>query len=421
MMVRLLTTTLLALAGVHLPAQEPKLIGYPQKDALSPFRNPTDVYAPPDEAYRLLRIMQTLADAQGAPKQFGTDGRETIDDKRWRQAHAELMQKGLDAGYLAQIMRLNRNAADRATAFYAAFHVPNVDHVFELIAHIPGEPERRTREQAMPRAIEFLRANLRQRFGDLSQEQRDELVNAMPKPGSPEAKQKGLARAPHEKDWLHSLTLVPFLQLLDLDEAIDQAQALWFVKEAVTVRPDLGLMWLEPSLPRVKQLLLSSSPKVKEQAIGLVQAIGPKDLKAPPTEATALLDWANTACKELFPPIRNLNDTIVQIQPSPERDALVDAAIAAVETSAIGDAWSGPAKDGRTMRGFRLLTMPKELAPLAIPAQAIVTSVNGVAVIDAKSLLSTVTQQLQALRHPRKLFVEYLVNGEQRAIEYRLL
>ena len=81
MMVRLLTTTLLALAGVHLPAQEPKLIGYPQKDALSPFRNPTDVYAPPDEAYRLLRIMQTLADAQGAPKQFGTDGRETISGK----------------------------------------------------------------------------------------------------------------------------------------------------------------------------------------------------------------------------------------------------------------------------------------------------------------------------------------------------
>lgn len=421
MMVRLLTTSLLAMVGLHLAAQEPKHVAYPQKDALSPFRNPTDVYAPPDEVYRLLRTMQGIADAPGALKQFGADGRETIDDKRWRQARTELMQKGLDAGYLAQIMRLNRNAADRATAFYGAFHVANVDHVFELIAHIPGEPERRTRELAMPRAIEFLRANLRQRFGDLTKEQRDILVQALPKPGSPEAKQKGMSRGPEDRDWLHSLTLVPFLQMLDLDDPIDQAQALWFVKEAVTVRLDLGLLWLEPSLPRVKQLLLSSSPKVKEQAVGLVQAIGPKDLAAPPEEPAALLDWADTAIKELFPPIRNLNDTIVQIQPSPERDALVKAAVSAVETSAIGDAWSGPAKDGRTVHGFRVLTMPKELASLAIPSQAVVTSVNGVAVTDAKSLLSTVTQQLQTLRHPRKLFVEYLVNGEMRAIEYRLL
>jgi hypothetical protein len=422
MMVRLpFVPGLLACLCGLLEAQEPKSIGYPQKDALSPFRNPTDVYAPPDEVYRLLRVMQTIAEAPGALKKFDADGRETIADKRWQQARAELAHKGLDAGYLAQIMRLNRNAVDRATAFYGAFYCANVDHVFELIAHIPGEPERRTRELAMPRAIEFLRANLKRRFGDLSKEGQEALAAALPKPGSPEAKAKGLGRAPTAQDYLHSLTLVPFLQLLDVDTAIDQAQALWFLKETFAIRPDLALLWLEPSLPRVRQLLLSPAADVQQQAIGLVQAIGPKDLKAPPAEPEALLEWADLAAKSLFPPIRNLNDTIVQMHPSPERDALAQAARAAVATSAIGDPFTGERKDGTKYRGFRILTVPKELAALAIPPLAVVTTVNGVAVIDAKTLLATVTDQLQQLRHPRRLLVEYVFQGEPRAIEYRLL
>jgi len=424
-MVRLLPTRLLpaavAVLTATLAAQEPKFVGYPQRDALSPFRNPSDVYAPPDEVYRLLRIMQTIADAPGALKKFGADGRETIDDKRWQQAAAELKTKQLDAGYLAQIMRLNRNAADRATAFYGAFHCANVDHVFELIAHIPGEPERRTRELAMPRAVEFVRAHARRRFGDLGKDQQDALVQSLPKPGSPEAKQKGLSRAPTERDYLHTLVVVPFLQMLDLDAAIDQAQALWFLKEAFTVRPDLALLWLEPSLPRVKQLLLSTDAPVREQAIGLLQVVGPKELPAPPADAQALLDWADTAAKELFPPIRNLNDTIVQMHPSPERDALAGAAVAAVQTSAIGDAYLGTRKDGSRFRGFRVLTLPKELEPLAIPKLAVVTSVNGIGVHDATSLLATVREQLRTLPHPRRLFVEYVVDGEGRAIEYRVL
>lgn len=422
MTVRLLSIVAAAAAlAVAGSAQEQKVVGYPQKDALSPFRNPTDIYAPPDEVYRLLRAMQSLADAPGAVKSFDADGREVVDDKRWVEARAQLLRKGLDAGYLASIMRLNRDAADRATAFYGAFHVLDVDLVFELIAHIPGEPERRTREQAMPRAIAFLRANLGRRLADLSPERREALLKALPEVGSPMARARGLHRAPTDTDFLHSITLVPFLQLLDVDSAIDQAQALWFLKEVFTIRSEAALLWLEPSLPRLKQLLLAKDAKVREQAIGLFQAIGPKDLREPPTAEDQLVPWAEEAAKALFPPIRNLNDAVVQLHPSPERDKVAAAGVAALQNASIGDPYFGQRKDGTRFRGMRVVTVPDDLKPLAIPADAIVTTVNGIGVTDAKSLLDAVKSELQRLGHPRKLLVEYVFAGENRAVEYRVM
>jgi hypothetical protein len=423
MTVRLLPIVLAAAIGSFgaAAAQDAKHIAYPTKDALSPFRNPTDAYAPPDEVYRLLRAMQSLADEPGAVKKFDAEGREVVDDKRWREARTELLRIGVDAGYLAQIMRLNRNVADRATAFYGAFHVVDVDLVFELIAHIPGEPERRTRELAMPRAIGFLRAHLGRRLGELSPERKEAMLKALPPLGSPMAKQRGLFRTPVDDDYLHSIPLVPFLQLLDVDAEIDQAQALWFLKEVFTIRQDAALLWLEPSLPRIRQLLLSKSAQVREQAIGLLQAIGPKDLRQPPTREDELVAWADEAAKALFPPIRNLNDTIVQLHPSPERDQIAAAAVAAFENASIGDAFSGQRKDGTRFHGVRIVTVPEALKPLAIPAEAIVTSVNGIAVTDAKVLLATVKGELARRGHPRKLLVEYVYAGEARAIEYRVM
>jgi hypothetical protein len=65
--------------------------------------------------------------------------------------------------------------------------------------------------------------------------------------------------------------------------------------------------------------------------------------------------------------------------------------------------------------------VPEPLRALAIPAGAVITSINGVAVRDAASLLATATQLLTAGRPPRVLMVEMLVGGELRAIEYRVL
>ncbi len=414
----------LLLASLLAPAQaqEQKVIAYPVRDALSPFRNPTDVYAPPDEVFRLLRVMQALADARGAPKQPDADGRESLDDPRWRAARDDLHRQNLDAGYLAQIIRVNKNAADRATAFYGMFYLANVDHVFELIAHIPGEPVRATREAALPRAIEFLRKNLRRKFGDLTKEQQDELVRALPEPGSPVARAGGLNRRPVPGDHLHALTLVPFFQLLDLDDPLDQAQGAWFLKETFALRGDLALRWLEPALPRLRQLLGSKSSQVRDQVISLFRTIGPEKLREPPVDdARALVDWADEASKALFPPIRNLNDAIVQLHASPERDALAAAGVAALENSSIGDPFTGQRADGTWLRGFRVARVPDELKPLAIPAEAIITHVNGIAVGDAASLLTTVRRQLDTRSWPRTLVVDYVLKDASRAIEYRVL
>src|SRR5436190_5985789 len=175
---------------------EQKYIAYPQRDLLTPFRAPGDVYAPPDELFAVLRTMQGIADAPGAKKEFDKNGIEVIDDATWQRARGDMAKLNLDAGYLAQIIRLNRNPADRATAFYAMFFCPRVDEVFNLIGHIPGEPVRRTRELALPRAIEYMRANMTRRFGDLGKEQKEAILQQMPAPGSPAAKSAGIVRAP---------------------------------------------------------------------------------------------------------------------------------------------------------------------------------------------------------------------------------
>lgn len=424
MTVRTLATVLLLAGAAAAQGDATKFAAYPERDALSPFRSPSDVYAPPDEAFRLLRIMQALADVASSPKRFDIDGREVVDDPRWQRAREDLLklERGLDAGYLAHILRMNKNAADRATAFYAIFHVAKVDDVFELIAHVPGEPLRAIRERAFPRAIAFVRANAGRRFGDLAPEKQEELKASLPEPGSPAARAAGIVRGPVAEDHLHKLRLVPFLQMLDLPEPIDQAQALWFVKEASRVRPDLALVWLEPSLPRVKELLASPSAQVREQAIGLFQAIGPKDLPAPPeTDAAALAAWADEASKALFPPIRNLNDAIVQLHPGRERDAVADAGRIALQEASVVDPWVGKDKAGAPARGVRVVTVPAALKPLAIPQGAVITAVNGAGVRDAASLLATLTQLLQAGKPPRKLMVDLLVDGEPRAIEFRVL
>ena len=411
----------LAVAALPLRAQEPAHVGYPERDALSPFRNPVDVYAPPDEVFRLLRTMQHIADRPGAAKSYDDEGREIVADPSWRAARAELAKLDLNAGYLAQIMRVHRDAGQRALAFYGAFYVADRSHVIELIEHIPGEPQRHVREAALPRALEFLRKNLQRRFGELTEGEQRALQANMPQPGSPAARTAGIVRAPVAEDHLHGLRVVPFLQLLDVETPIDQAQALWFLKEVFRIRPDLALFWLEPSLPRVRQLLLASDEQVRREAIGLLQAIGPADLREPPTETEQLLAWADEAEQALFPPIRNLNDAIVQIHPSPARDRIAAAGVEALANSSLGDPFRGQRKDGQWFRGYRIARVPDELKPLAIPKDSVIVAVNGNAVHDGPGLLELLRTLLRTMPHPRVLLVEYVRDGEQHAIEYRLM
>lgn len=409
--------------ALHAPAtaQQPKPTGYPDRDILSPFRSPAEVYAPPDKLFMLLRQMRQIADDASASKSFDEHGREVVDNPRWQQARREVDAIGLDAGYLASIVRMSKNADDRAVAFYGCFYCNHVGYVLNLISHIPGEPLRKTRETILPRAAAFVQANLGRRYGQLSEEEKSSL--ALPKPGSPEAKAAGITRGPRDDDPLHTLNLVPFFQLLDVDEPLDQAQALWFLTQVFTVRQDLALIWLEPMLPRLRQLLISDDIKVRMQAIGAFAAIGPADLARPADDADnkALLDWAYQAQKTLFPPIRNLNNAVVQMQPSAERDALVVAARQALAAGSLGEAIRGKTKDGAAYRGLRVLRVPAELEALAIPDGAVITTINGSPIASADELAQTVKTLLDKLKHPRVLTVEFVVDGALHAVEYRIL
>lgn len=416
---------LIAFLAAVVPAQEKKHVVYPERDALSPFRAPSEVYAPPDKLFSLLRRMRTMASQPGTTKHFDEQGREIVDDPTWNDLRNEVDRQGLDAGYLGSIMRMSKNTDDRRTAFYAMFYCDRIDYVFNLISHIPGEPERKTREEALPRAIQYLRAHIGRRFGDLGEDQRKSMLSAMPQIGSAAAKSAGLTRLPRDDDHLYDneLRLKPFFQLTELDDAFDQAQGLWFLKELFTVRRDLAELWLEPSVPRIRQLLASDSRTVREQVIGLLAALGGDDqsVPGPDDDATALRDWAEKALRRPFPPIRNFHGSIISLYPSPERDAIAAAGEKALETGAIGEARNGKTKDGAYYRGFQVMTVPEELKALALPKDAVITAVNGVAVSDGPNLLRTLKEQIAKLRYPRTLMVEYVRDGEPHAIEYRIL
>lgn len=415
-----------------LPAQDPKPApAYPEQDILSPFRSCEEIQAPPDAAFRLLRAMRAAAEDRNAIRSFDPEGREIVDDERWRNTRAELDRLGLDAGHLALILRKSRNGDERDLAFLGAFYCESVDDIFNLISHIPGEPSRAIREKAYPRAVAFLRAHIGRRFGDLSPEQQLALAQQLPAPGSPAAKARGITRAPRPEDPLHHLNLKPFFQLLDLDDAADQAQGLWFLKECFRMRLDLAGQWLEPALPRVRQLLVAEAPAVRREALGVFAAIAPPDLETPAEDAgsATLLEFAAAAERHLFPPLRQIGEGLLLLFPSPERNAIAAAGRAALSDSTITAPASGRTRDGQPYRGLRLVRVPDELATLRLAVGSVITAVNGTPVNDAAQLLRLLESQFEvrdAQGRPRpisrrSLLVEYCLDGVVRAIEYRVM
>ena len=96
------------------------------------------------------------------------------------------------------------------------------------------------------------------------------------------------------------------------------------------------------------------------------------------------------------------------------------ALMLALENSSIGDHISKQLDDGQWLRGFRVAHVPEALTPLAIPEGAIILRMNGAPILNAKTLLSTTKAFLEA-GIPRRLIVEYVVDDEERAVEYRVM
>ena len=255
----------------------------------------------------------------------------------------------------------------------------------------------------------------------------------MPKVGSPAAKASGITREPRGDDLMHGINLVPFFQLLDLDDSMDQAQGLWFLKECFGVRRDLALLWLEPALPRIRQLLRLGTDSVRREALGLFAAIADKEQKLPvPTlaDVDAVEQFAEVAGKSMFPPVRRLAEGRVLLMPGEERDALVKAGEQALTGEAIGAAAHGKNSSGIPWRGFRVDRVPEALLPLCVPEGAVITAVNGVPINDGKSLLAAIDANLWFLDRSEKkegvrkrrptamLVVEMQIGDETKAIDY---
>lgn len=413
-----LTTTVLAL-----PAQQQTLSAYPNRDELTPFRACTGIVAAPDAVFQQLRILREQAERTGAAVDFDANGITTVNHPVWRQSLEELRKQNIDAGWLARILRESRNADERDLAFFGMFFCAEPGHVCNLIAHIPGEPERATRQKAYRRAVAYLRAHLARRFGDLGDEQRKALLENMPAVGSPAAKAMGITRTPVEADHLYVVNLTPFFQMLDLGEPVDQAQALWFLKEVFSVRPDLAKGWLEPAMPRVRGFLEGSEPLARTEARGLLAAVAPKTIRQPEAGAgeAEWTAWTVAVTKAVFPPIRTLSEALFALYPSEERTALAARVKEALSGDTLGDSASGKTEAGEQYWGFRVARLPKELEGLGVPAGAVVTALNGRPVRSAKDLLATGTNLLAMGRGQRSLFVDYVHEGRKKAVEYRVM
>lgn len=416
----------LALFLAALPAQSPPQAppAYPERDILSPFRKCEDIYAPPDQLFRELRAMRDLIEQPGTVTRFDDQGREVCDLPAWQQARQRMQALAIDAGYLAEVLRKSRNADERDLALYGMFWVSNPAHVFNLIAHIPGEPEARARQKAYPRAIVYLKTHAGRRWGDLTDEEKRALN--LPEPGSPMAAAAGLTAPPRAEDHLYALNLKPFFQLLDVDSAVDRAQALWFLKEAFLIRRDLAKAWLEPALPRLRELLRSEVRAVREQALGLVAAVAPAALPRPAeaSENERVLEWTEAVFRTEFPPIRVVSDGLVVLHPGPERDALVDAGREGLRGEGIGDTVTGKTKAGQFYRGFRVGRIPDAFRALPVQVGMVITAVNGLPIDGGGHLLSVVEQFLQpaaAQQAKASLLFEYVLDGETKALEVRVM
>jgi hypothetical protein len=419
-----------ALTGIA-AAQSPNAeVAYPERDILTPFRECSEIVAPPSKVLAQLQIMRAIGEAEGSAREFDADGREVVDDAQWQAARAELLGLGIDAGHLAQIIRGSRNVDERDLAFYGMFFCASKDDVFNLIGHIPGEPSEQLRVKAYPRAVAFLRAHINQRWGNLTKAEQEIVQRNMPKPGSPEAMTMGITRGPIAEDQLHEVNLRPFCQMLDRDEPINQAQALWFLKECFLLRLDLAARFCEPSLPRIQQLLISGAAAPRKEAEGLLRAIGGDQLPALAEDADTAtrLQFVDRASRRLFPPIRQVSTGCVVIKRGPDRDAVLAAGKQALQDGSAGETSIGKDAAGALLRGFRITRVPDALAALHLPQGAILTAINGTPVSSAAQVIAAIAAQFvvagpnQRVRNVStgKLIVEYHLDGMQRAMEYRI-
>ncbi|MCA8942347.1 MAG: HEAT repeat domain-containing protein [Planctomycetes bacterium] len=389
----------------HLPAQD-------QIDWRLPFRSPTETILPPKVTFGVLRDMLTIARKNRELCSFDENGIEICDHPAWRKAYASLgKEERFDLGWLSQIIRLSATDGDRQLALYGMFYSPDRATVAQMINHIPGEPLLQLRQEAYPRAIAFLRAELpRRNPGDLEEWKNMRVGPAgklPPKPG----------------EYTYEFDPVPYLALLGVDSPIDQRQALWFLGEVVKIRPELGRDLFAAALPALNVLLLHDDRKVREAARDFIVLVDPTKI-APPSiddDREVIAAWLKTIIHEVFPPIRPISPGLIELYPSEDLDAIVAKGTDLLRDGSLGDPASGQTKPSGKYgiksfyRGLRIARLPAPLDKLTLEVDFVVTSINGQPVASCEDVLKVLERE----SNKATFFIEYVADGRMQGKEYR--
>lgn len=374
-----------------------------------PFRNPDVNLAPPESMFKELHVMQQAARSAPAGRVwFDENGVEVVDDETWRAAHARLLGVRMDAGYLSLVVRESRNAADRATAFYGSFYLPDPATVMRMIEHIPGEPRRDIREDAYTRAIAFLRVHLpKVNDGDLQDWLKLRVGPAGEKPPKP-------------GEFSFGFDLVPFAKLCDVEDWRDHVQVMWFFARCLEIRPALNSAILELVQHALPGFLDSEHEELRLAATEFLALADPQRREAPPADAGSerRQRWLADVLRAVFPTVHAVSSGLTFLRTNEELDAIVAKGRQLLTDGSLGEPTHGRARDGHPYRGLRIQRAPEPLDRLGIAVGWIVTSINGQPV-------ATTGDALRYLdgpgRRSRNWLIEYVDDGKLHAKDFRLV
>jgi hypothetical protein len=167
----------------------------------------------------------------------------------------------------------------------------------------------------------------------------------------------------------------------------------------------------------VRDWVVHDHAEVRKQVWGLLAAADPQGREAPGADAAAdaVKSWSEAVLYDLFPPIRLVSAGLVELFPSADLDQIVATGKELLARDGIGATATGTA-GGIFYRGFRVNRQPKPLDLLRLPANAVITRINGVPVADSKELLDTIEN---FVKRKQALVVEFIHQDQTKAIEYR--
>ncbi len=387
----------------------------PGFEYLRPFRAPNKNLQPPLEFYDELRKLDAIArNPNGARVWFDDDGREACDHPAWKEGRTRALIKGTQmGGYLAVVGQESESVGDRRLAHYGSYFVDSVQDTIAIMSLIPGEPVATIREEAMPRALAFLRVHLvKNRGGEGG------VRDATP---TDHAEGRAVGNKVYENpdEPIYDFDVRPWCALVEAGDTSARAQALWFLREVIGFRKEVGPVTLALTQTFLGPLVMHENQELRKQARAYVHVVDPERRALPKEDAAAedVQRWLAQVIYTVFPPIRRVSSGLYDLHQSADLDRIAATGADLLARDALGSVASGTV-GGVYYRGYRLQRIPKPLDQLGIPVDAVITHVNGLPITDSKSLLDAVKLVLESRK---ALMVEFVADRQTKAIEYRVL